>query len=215
MKNIDWQLWLIKISKYALLVLAIFSLGVYGGYRYFVPELKTALAEAQLQLAALHQTLDNDQKQPPKIATETKTKTEIIYLPKETIIYKDAVTGEMITGLETTDVQLNVKPPTINMKYNGKSYEMPGISGETEKFEKGKLVGEVSTAATIDVTDLVNKETARRMAEQEKNLSIGGYLTNEGLALSLGIVNKDLEYKIIGTVPDFKKFYGAGVEFKF
>lgn len=214
-ENIDWQSWLINFMKYALFALTIFSLGIFAGYKYFVPDLQAELKRAQEQLKFTQHDLLTEQNKPPQINTETKIKTEIAYVPKETIIYRDAQTGEIITGLENTDVQLAVKPPMIYMKYNGKNYEMPGITGETSKFEKGKLVSEVSTAATIDVTDLVNKETMRLVAAQEKDLSLGGYLTNEGLALSLGIVNKDLEYKIIGTVPDFKKFYGAGVEFKF
>ena len=92
---------------------------------------------------------------------------------------------------------------------------MAGINDETSKFEKGKLTGEVTTATTIDVTDMVNKEVARRVEENRKHVSLGGYVTNEGPALSLGLINKDLEFKAIATVPDYKKFFGVGVEKKF
>lgn len=198
-----------------LVIVIAFFAGFYGGYRYFVPDLKTALHEAQVQLAALHQVLDAEQQKPPKILTQTETKTQIAYVPKETIIYRDAITGKPVEVAEETDVELGVKPPSIHMKYNGKSYEMPGISGEKAKFEKGKLVGEVSTAATLDVTELVNSEVKYRLAEEEKAVSIGGYLTNKGFVGSLGLVRGDREFKIIAKVPKFKEFYGAGMEFKF
>lgn len=214
-ENIDWQSWLINFMKYTLFALTIFSLGVFAGYKYFVPELQAKLKRTQEQLKFMQHDLLAERNKPSQINTETKTKTEIAYVPKETIIFRDAQTGETITGLESTDVQLNVKPPAINMKYNGKNYEMPGISGETAKFEKGKLVGEVATKATIDVTDLVNKEVNYFREKEQKNFTLGGYLTNEGFVGSIGVVRGNLEYKIIGKVPKIKEFYGAGMEFKF
>lgn len=159
--------------------------------------------------------LQAEKDKPPKIQTETKTVTQVAYVPKETVVYRDAATGKETAGLEKTDVQLDVKPPSVYMRYNGKDFEMSGINGETSKFEKGKLTGEVSTATTIDVTDMVNKEVNRRMEQNRKHISLGGYVTNEGPALSLGLINKDLEIKAIATVPDYKKFFGAGIEKKF
>jgi hypothetical protein len=179
----------------------------YAGYVY-VSHLHDRIANGEKALQA-------EKDKPPKIQTETKTVTQVAYVPKETVIYRDAATGQETSGLEKTDVQLDVKPPSVYMRYNGKDFEMSGLTGETSKFEKGKLTGEVSTAATIDVTDMVNKEVNRRLEENRKHISLGGYITNEGPALSLGLINKDLEFKVIATVPDYKKFYGAGLEKKF
>lgn len=179
----------------------------YAGYVY-VSHLHDRIASSEKALQA-------EKDKPPKIQTETKTVTQVAYVPKETVIYRDAATGQETSGLEKTDVQLDVKPPSVYMRYNGKDFEMSGLTGETSKFEKGKLTGEVSTAVTIDVTDMVNKEVDRRMEANRKHISLGGYITNEGPALSLGLINKDLEFKAIATVPDYKKFYGAGLEKKF
>lgn len=167
------------------------------------------------RLSNTEQALQAEKNKPPVIQTETKTVTQVAYVPKETVIYRDTATGKETTGLEKTDVELTVPPPSVYMRYNGKDFEMSGIPGETSKFEKGKLTGEVTTAATIDVTDMVNKEVDRRMAANRKHISLGGYVTSEGPALSLGLINKDLEFKAIATVPDYKKFFGVGIEKNF
>ena len=182
-------------------------IGLYAAYSY-VTHLHDRINNTE-------QALQAEKDKPPKIQTETKTVTQVAYVPKETVVYRDTETGKETVGLEKTDVQLEVKPPSVYMKYNGKDFEMAGINGETSKFEKGKLTGEVTTATTIDVTDMVNKEVARRMEENRKHVSLGGYVTNEGPALSLGLINKDLEFKAIATVPDYKKFFGVGMEKKF
>ena len=57
------------------------------------------------------------------------------------------------------------------MRYNGKDFQMQGLIGESAKFEAGKLTGEVSTAATIDVTELVNQQVALQRESDQKVLS--------------------------------------------
>lgn len=186
-------------------------------YRLFIILFVAAIYFAYSYVSSLHARLDekqkalkNEQDKPPKIQTQVKTLTEIAYVPKETIIYKD-VAGREVTATEKTDIQLEIRPPTVYMKYNGKGYELPGVSSETSKFEKGKLVGEVSTSAALDVTELINREIERN----RKHFSLGGYATNKGLAVSAGYTNKNTEFKAIAIVPDVSKFYGAGVELKF
>lgn len=168
-----------------------------------------------MQLQAVQAELEAEKNKPPQIKTETKTRTEIAYVPKETIVYRDAAANEEKSALEKTDVALNVSSPTVYLRYNGKEYDLPGLAGESAKFEKGKLVGEVTTAATLDVTALVDSETRRRMQEQEKNFTVGGYLTNRGFVGSIGIVRGNREFKLLGKVPKFEEFYGAGLEVKF
>lgn len=212
-------------TRYVVLVICAFCLGIYAGYSYFavplqakVAQSKTALDHAETQIAiykgrveAAQQMLADEKAKPPQIVTEMKTKTEIAYVPKETIIYKDPVTGETVTKKEAVDVDLNVTPPLIGVKYNGKIFDLAGISGESSKFENGKLVGEISSMATLDVTALVERELERK----KKHLSLGGYATNQGFVGSIGVVQGNVEYKLIGKVPKIKEFYGAGVEVKF
>lgn len=199
----------------ALLLAGIFGIGFFVSYRHFVPPLQSALQEAQSTLQTLQTELQAEKSKPPQIKTETKTRTEIAYVPKETIIYKDAATGAEKSALEQTDVAIDVAAPTVHLRYNGKDYSLPGVVGETEKFSQGKLVGEFSTLATLDVTGLVESETQRRLAEREKDFALGGYLTNRGFVGSIGLVRGDREYKFIGKVPKIKEFYGMGLEVRF
>lgn len=161
-------------KKWLMVLLAVFIVGVVLGawamHTWYVSDLREALAVANQKASSAEQLLYQERQKPPKIETKTETKTEFAYLPKETIIYKDAA-GQTVTGKEKTDIDLMVATPTIFMKYNGQSYEMQGISGENSKFEQGKLTGEVSTAATIDVTDLVNHEVALQRQSDQKVLN--------------------------------------------
>lgn len=62
----------------------------------------------------------------------TNTLTEIQYVEKEI----DPFTGKR----EDTDVETNIKQPSIGVKVNGKPYEFGLLQGETQKFENGKIV---------------------------------------------------------------------------
>lgn len=199
-----------------LLVIGI-VIGAIGCYYCLSHHYAKNLQKLQADYFDLENRIKQNNEQPPKVVTDATTETKIKYVPKETIVYKDPVTGKTVTEKETTDIDLGVKPPSISMKYNGKNYQMAGISGETSKFADGKLVGEVSTSATIDVTDIVNHELARSLKEREKDVSIGGYLTNQGFVGSLGIIQDEgnREIKLIAKVPKVKEFYGLGVEVKF
>lgn len=116
--------------------------------------------------------LEREKSKPPTILTETKTKTEVAYVPKEVVIYRDQASGQEIKTTEKTDVQLNVKPPSVWMRYNGQNFEIQGLPGEKTKFEHGKLIGEISTASTVDVTDLVNKEVALQREADRHRLNV-------------------------------------------
>lgn len=217
------------MARNLILAVCIFCCGIYAAYQRYIPPLKAEIetykaqiAEQEIQIAlyksqteSAEQALEKEKAKPQKIVTETKTKTEIAYVPKETIIYKDSVTGETITGKEPIDADLMVHAPRIGVRYNGKVFDLAGISGENAKFEGGKIVGESWTTATLDVTKLVDREVMYRLSEQEKDFSVGGYLTNKGFVGSLGLVCGSREYKILAKVPKFREFYGAGMEVKF
>ena len=202
--------------KVVLLFLIGMVVGAIGCYLYLSHQYVEKLQGLNANYLALQDKFNQEKNKSPTILTDTVTETKIQYVPKETIIYRDSA-GNEVTAKEQTDVDLAVSPPSISMKYNGNDYKLDGIKGETTKFEDGKLVGCVSTNATIDVTDLINHEVNYRLAENKKNISIGGYLTNQGFVASAGVIRNhgNLEYKLIGKVPKIKEFYGAGVEVKF
>jgi hypothetical protein len=147
-----------------------FGLGAWAMHSWYVSDLREALASVKERLNNTEQLLYTERQKPPIVKTETKTVTQMAYVPKETIIYKDSA-GQTVAAQEKTDVELKVPAPLIYMKYNGQNYEMKGVSGETSKFEKGKLTGEISSSATIDVTDLVNKEVTLQREDDQKVLN--------------------------------------------
>ena len=51
----------------------------------------------------------------------TETKTEIVYVPKETIIYNDA-SGQTVEKMEDTDVEINIAKPDLKVKVNGQPF---------------------------------------------------------------------------------------------
>lgn len=210
------------MARNLILAVCIFCCGIYVTYNRYVPVLEAEIEAYKVQIAlykgqaeSAEQALEKEKAKPPKIVTQTKTQTEIAYVPKETIIYKDTMTGEIVEGKELVDADLTVNAPRIGVRYNGEVFDLAGISGENAKFENGKLVGESWTTATLDVTKLVDREVAYKLSAEEKDFSVGGYLTNKGFVGSIGVVRGNREYKIIGKVPKVKEFYGAGVEVKF
>ena len=77
----------------------------------------------------------------PVITTQEKvvTQTQVAYVPKETIVYKDA-NGNTITAKEATDVQADIAQSKVGVKVNGKDYKFDLLQGETQKFQDGKVL---------------------------------------------------------------------------
>ncbi len=161
--------WWKKYIPFLLVFFLGLGLGGWAMHSWYVSDLREALASARERLNNTEQLLYTERQKPPVVKTETKTVTQLAYVPKETIIYKDNA-GQSVATQEKTDVELHVPPPMLYMKYNGQNFEMKGITGETTKFEKGKLTGEISSSAIIDVTDLVNKEVALQREDDKKVL---------------------------------------------
>lgn len=159
--------WWKKYIPFLLVFFLGIGLGGWAMHSWYVSDLREALASVRERLNNTEQLLYTERQKPPVVKTETKTVTQLAYVPKETIIYKDSA-GQSVATQEKTDVELNVPAPILYMKYNGQNFEMKGITGETTKFEKGKLTGEISSSATIDVTDLVNKEVALQREDDKK-----------------------------------------------
>lgn len=74
---------------------------------------------------------------------KTETKTEIIYVPKETIKYItiDSTTGEKVETeyVEKTDIEVKTVKPSINVKLNDEEIEVQKDDDEDYIFEKNKL----------------------------------------------------------------------------
>jgi len=162
--------WWKKYIPYVLVFFLGLGLGAWTMHSWYVSDLREALASVKEKLNSTEQLLYTEKQKPPVVKTETKTVTQMAYVPKDTIIYRDS-NGQTVAAQEKTDVELNVPAPIVYMKYNNQNFEMQSIAGETSKFEKGKLTGEISSSATIDVTDLVNKEVALQRENDTKVLN--------------------------------------------
>lgn len=129
---------------------------------------------------------------------EAKTGTTVAYVPKE--------------SPQDPDAEISAKAPEIKVRYNEKTYELPGVSGEQHKFDKGKLTVETKTETTLDVTGLVSQ-----LAEAKRpRHAIGIWQTTEGPAASYGYyIAKNKKLSVMAAVPDVKKFAAVGLEITF
>ena len=91
----------------------------------------------------------------PEVITKTEyrdqVKTEIAYIPKETIIYKTE-TGETVTAQEQTDVDINIGKPELAIKVNGKDFEVQKADDEKYIFDKNKLQLTQTSRAELQIT---------------------------------------------------------------
>jgi len=105
--------------------------------------------------------------------------------------------------------------PTVAVKYNGKEYDLPGITGETTKFEHGKIQSEVSTHATLDLTPLIDTAAEQKARAQMKHFSFGAFATSEGAALGLGYENRNYGIDVLMNPVELSKFWGVGFRRRF
>lgn len=101
---------------------------------------------------ALH-TCPEPEKSAPTVGadTTTETKTEIVCVPKETIIYKDA-DGQTVEKTEDTDVEINIAKPDLKVKVNGHPFTIEKTDEEKYLFEKNKLQFNQSSSAAMEIT---------------------------------------------------------------
>lgn len=154
----------------------IFLLGAFVGVRYFAPA-----------LTQHHYTQDIIKEQPTIVRGETKTetKTQIAYVPKETIIekYIDAGSGKEISkaGLEQTDLQADIGKHDFSVRLNGKDIQFMQADDEKFMFDKNKIALNQTSSITFDAT------VAPTVIDETKWLSAGiGYGTN-GIAYTIDI----------------------------
>ena len=90
---------------------------------------------------------------PIEVPVEVKGDTEIRYIEKE--------------SPADADVQISNPAPVVSVSYNGEKTELAGVSSESQKFDKGKLVVEQKSEATLDVTPIVDREVNMAVDKQK------------------------------------------------
>lgn len=128
---------------------------------------------------------DPTQPTTPEIKTETKTETQIVYVPKQTVVYVDSNTGKEITAQEKTDIQANIGKPSVNVKINGNDAEIKKSDDERFVFDKNKLI--LNQASTINIATKIDPVVINKT----KHWGIGvGYGSHDAAGIVLFPVDK-------------------------
>jgi hypothetical protein len=99
---------------------------------------------------------DNEANKPAKELIENTYAGEISYVPKTSKNDSDV------------DVSYDVKP--ILISYNGKQQSLTTSNTESQAKEDNKIVIKQQSQATLDVTDIVNREIANTIDKNKKEL---------------------------------------------
>ena len=198
------------ISLAIMAILLVISLFVIVWKEVHIDVLQRELALAKEQIAVYESARVHDGEKPVEVKASVKTSAETAYVSKE---YVSAPDGSHVR--ERTDAELSVTPPTVAVKYNGKEYDLPGITGETTKFEHGKIQSEVSTHATLDLTPLIDTAAEQKARVQMKHFSFGAFATSEGAALGLGYENRNYGIDVLMNPVEPSRFWGIGFRRRF
>ncbi len=194
------------VSVVLALILLIVSLFALAWKEAENDALRRELALAKAQIASYESAGDKS----IEVKAEATSSTTTAYVPKAYVTADDGS-----RTYERTDAEISVAPPTVAVKYNDKEYDLPGIAGETTKFERGKIQSAVTTHATLDLTPLIDTAAEQKAHAAAKHFSIGMYGTSAGAAVGIGYENRDYGIDLLVHPIEPSKFWGVGVRRRF
>ena len=164
---------LLKACAYKLLpyVICIFVGLIVGGfvvYDHMAPKINEANAQLtainnkyneifkEKELAKVQLALEK-QKEPEKLYVKGEDKTEYVYIEKE--------------KASDPDVDITSTPQEIKVSYNGKTYNLPMQRTSESSVNGGTLKMTQSSSATLDVTDIVNREIANTILQKDAQIA--------------------------------------------
>ena len=164
---------LLKACAYKLLpyVICIFVGLIIGGfivYDHMVPKINEANAQftainnkynevfKEKELAKVQLALEK-QKEPEKLYVKGEDKTEYVYIEKE--------------KASDPDVDITSTPQEIKVSYNGETYNLPMQKTNESSVVGGTLKMTQSSSATLDVTDIVNREIANTILQKDAQIA--------------------------------------------
>ena len=164
---------LLKACAYKLLpyVICIFVGLIVGGfvvYDHMAPKINEANAQLtainnkynevfkEKELAKVQLALEK-QKEPEKLYVKGEDKTEYVYIEKE--------------KASDPDVDITSTPQEIKVSYNGKTYNLPMQRTSKSSVNGGTLKITQSSSATLDVTDIVNREIANTILQKDAQIA--------------------------------------------
>ncbi len=168
------------------------GLGAWGMHTWQVSDLKAQLA---LTLAKLKHAEDK----PPvvKETVKTVTDTQIAYVPKETVVYRDPVSGQ--TSERPLDGKMTFSKPEFIFTVNGKPGKFTRADDERFVFDKNMM--QLTQASTIRI------EAEIPTVDKTKHGALGVGYGSHGLAGKLDIKH--------GWIYADKETKAGGLQFRF
>lgn len=121
-----------------------------------------------------------------RVEYRDKVKTEIAYVPKETVIYK-ADDGSTKSEPEKTDIEVKLNKPVLNVKVNDKAFVVAKAENEQYLFDKNKLTLTSSTDLNIKIP----------VVDKTRRWGIGAGISKDG---AVGIISFPLKGNAGGWV---------------
>lgn len=132
-----------------------------------------------------------------------RVKTEVAYVPKETIVYTDA-DGTTRTETERTDIDMTIGKQELTVKVNGHEYDIEKATDEQYVFDQNKLTLTQTSAATLDINVPTIDKTRR--------WEIGIGWSKDG---AVGLLGFPVRGDVGGWIAGRSGNVMAGVNFKF
>lgn len=156
---------------------------------------------------ALHGVLHTCPVADTKVVTQVeyrdKVKTEIAYVPKETVIYKSA-DGSTKSEPEKTDIDVKLNKPVLNVKVNDKDFVVAKAENEQYLFDKNKL-----TLMQTSSTDLNIKIP---VVDKMRRWGIGAGVSKDG---AVGVISFPMKGSVGGWVAGRADNVMGGVMVRF
>ena len=144
-----------------------------------------------------------DTKVVTQVEYRDKVKTEIAYVPKETVIYT-AADGSTKSEPEKTDIDVKLNKPVLNVKVNDKDFSVTKAENEQYLFDKNKL-----TLTQTSSTDLNIKIP---VVDKTRRWGIGAGISKDG---AVGVINFPLKGNAGGWVAGRADNVMGGVMVRF
>ena len=141
--------------------------------------------------------------------TKTETQTQVQYVEKPVLVYKDPVTGETKEQVDPTDVRLTANPAKVNVAVNGRPYAFDLLQGESQKLEKVQVTLDQYSSIDfyMDVKPTIIDNTSSGGIDVyagNKDFGIGVRHKRVGVDAGYNYKDKDMEYRLRWEAVQFK-----------
>ena len=144
-----------------------------------------------------------DTKVVTQVEYRDKVKTEIAYVPKETVIYT-AADGSTKSEPEKTDIDVKLNKPVLNVKVNDKDFVVAKAENEQYLFDKNKLTLTQSSSTDLNIKIPVVDKTRR--------WGIGAGVSKDG---EVGVISFPMKGSVGGWVAGRADNVMGGVMVRF